>query len=225
MSVHTFITFISAIFIMRNLLVVTVLLVLVGCKKEKETIVSGKATDAYSGAPVSGVVLEFAYSQLRNGSYSAGYTELGTAMSDASGDFAFAFGNVTAVNYRVRLRKEGYFFREVIINQDEWKRSQENVFNPTLFLEASIRFRFYNWSSSENQLLFTLEEHSEGCMDCCTTKSIYVAGITDTSFTCALYGNQEIGYRLNRISPGTSALEEGTIGVEAGENAFEVNFE
>lgn len=210
---------------MRNLLVATILVVLIGCKKERETIVSGRVTEAYSGVALDGVVLEFAYSQIRNGSYSSGYTELGSATSDASGGFAIEFGNVSAVNYRVRMRKEGYFFQEVTINQDEWKRSQENVFNPAMFLESSIRFRFYNWNSPEKQVLFTLDEHSEGCQDCCTTKSIYLQGVTDTSFTCAVYGNQEIGYRLNRISPGASTVEEGTISVDAGENVFEVNFE
>lgn len=200
-------------------------LVFCGCKKENETIVTGTVSDFYSGGAIGQVQIEFAYSELRNGTYSTGYTDLGEAVSDASGKYSFEFQNVSAVNYRVRLRKAGYFFKEMIIRQDEWKRNQENIFDPTLFQQASIRFRFFNSSSPENQVLFSLDEHSDGCSSCCNTNNIHVSGVNDTTFVCDVYGNQTIGYELTRITSDDAQTTTGVIQVTAGEKVFELSYD
>lgn len=211
---------------MKSVWSILVLAFLLGaCKKGKETTVFGTVTEGYDGVAIEGASLEFAYTALNNGTYSSGYTELGSTTTDADGSFSFSFENVSVIDYRVRVRKEGYFFQEHKLTRDQWRLGQENNFSATVYEEAVLNFRFYNSGNSGNTIIFNLKPHSEGCSGCCGTNKIVVGGINDTSFSCQVYGNQQISYELLKVNAGGSEEKKGTIDVSEPETLFEYDYQ
>jgi len=140
----------------------------------------GAITEGYIGHPVSGVSVEISFSELRNATYSLGYTILGTATTDSEGAYSYAFERVAAVNYRVRCTKDGYLLHEEIVHTDDWRVKTENMLDIEMFVESSLNFRLVNTSHPSSQVLLRLEEHSQGCDFCCShDATIRVAGIND----------------------------------------------
>lgn len=207
-------------------MILLVMLTLTACKRSNQTVVYGELTEHYTGIPLDGTEVELAYTELGNGTYSSGYTSLGTVTTDAEGQYRFEFDNVSAIDYRVRAIKDGYFLRELKVGRDDWRPNQENEFNITLYETSSITFRFYNQFSSGNTLIFNLKPHSAGCSSCCSPEKISIGGINDTTFACNVYGNQSIGYEYLVVnSQGIVEEGEGVIEVDSKAVRFEQKYE
>ncbi|MBT3647012.1 MAG: carboxypeptidase regulatory-like domain-containing protein [Flavobacteriales bacterium] len=209
----------------RLVLASFIFLVLSGCRKNREVVVMGAITEGYIGHPVSGVSVEISFSELRNATYSLGYTILGTATTDSEGAYSYAFERVAAVNYRVRCTKDGYLLHEEIVHTDDWRVKTENMLDIEMFVESSLNFRLVNTSHPSSQVLLRLEEHSQGCDFCCShDATIRVAGINDTSFSCNVFGNQMIEYKTTQITDVEAIERVYSLDVGPGENSIYIEY-
>jgi len=195
------------------------------CKRKDITTIKGLLLEANTGAIVEGAEVEISYSKLSNGVYSSGYSSLGKAESNSAGEYSIEFENVSAVDYRLRVIREGFFYHEEFINRDEIENGYVNQLDMKLFEEATFNLHFFNQGSAENQLIFRLEPHSEGCSDCCESDTWSFKGIKDTTIVCQVHAHQTIYYDATIIGPNGSSEKDGKIVAEVGENYLEFSFD
>lgn len=195
------------------------------CKRKDATVIKGLLLESHTGSVVDGAEVDLSYSKLSNGVYSSGYSALGKVESNAAGEFSIEFENVSAVDFRLRVIRDGFFYYEEILNRDEIKNGSVNQVDLKLFEEATINFHFFNQSSAENQLVFRLEPHSEGCLDCCDSDTWSFKGINDTTIACKVHAHQTIFYDATIIGPNGSSEKDGKIDAEVGENYLNLSFD
>ena len=197
-----------------------------GCKKEESVVVQGTVREGYQNGSISNARVELEYNEISGASFSTGFKEIGVTTTDASGNFSFEFERVKAVNYQLTTTREGFETARQMIGGDEWTVAQTNRVELDIFETAELNVRFINAApaSPDDQLLFQLKPHSEGCISCCTSQIIAHTSV-DTSFTCKVYANQVIGYDYTVISGSDAQSISGDIDITPGSgNTIEISF-
>jgi len=202
-----------------------VLLIQVGCKKPSRYEVSGLVTEFYSAAGVAGAEVEVSYAPIGYGSVSGGYEKVATAICDASGAYALSFDVVSTATFRVRVRKDGYLLAEEIVHADTWSTKDQNQQDLVMYKSGLLEFHLVNTTQPSAQLLLSFSENSVGCKGCCDyQQGRLFEGLFDTTFSCSVYGNQLIEYKLTRILPGSAIPEEHSVDVDNGTYRIEHHF-
>jgi len=182
-------------------------------------VVEGAVTEAYDMQPVGSVEVEIAKSVISNGAFSSGFEVISTDETNEAGEFSVEFEPQSVIEYRIRTRKDGFYFKEEFVDREVWLPKEENVYDIQINQASTLSVQI-DATSASGRVLFKLDPHSEGCIDCCKTATNYVVNAgSDTMFSCNVYGNQIIGYQLFEASSDGDSLT-GQIEVKQGENTF-----
>lgn len=201
---------------------VLVVLFLSNCQKNETFVVEGRITDYYNDSPVQHAKIELLYNSLNNGTYSAIFLNIAEAETDDNGNFKLEFDYVSAVNYKIRASKTGYFQAEYVFERDEWALNETNLVSETMLGQSSLEINLTN-NNFNNQYLLRLSEHSLGCETCCNTGAYVFNNFNDTTVVCDLYSNQNIDYELIDTEAGEVAKKTGSIFIKPGNNVLNFN--
>lgn len=206
----------------KNFALVVLILVTVftftACSKKKLFVLSGNIHNYYTNDPVGEVELDIQYTSLENGTYSSSFKPIEAFKANADGTFYAEFDYVSAVEFKITARKEGYITQEFIYDRSDWTVEEENVLFLPIRGASTLNVHLTN-NYVQEQYLFKLLNHSEGCSSCCESGIPYsLKSFVDTVLTCSLYSDQFIDYELVNTATGESSKKTGSIMVEPGSN-------
>ena len=185
---------------MRTVVVLSVLaLVFAGCKKKTDyfsfdcVVYDQKINAAVEGASV---VLK---AQRADGGFNPNYDLLGSATTDSEGRFYIEVEKEVFFSYRVEVSHSQHFDGTFNINPDNvpFSTAYEATFN--LEPKAWVSTHLQNQNLSQTAT-FAVEAETNVCTGCCTGGANIIQGtMVDTTFTCAVFGNQQVEVNGNYL--------------------------
>lgn len=180
------------------------LIVICSCKKEesKNFILMGKVTDARTGSPMSNANVLIEQQLLEGGNFSGFYSTAVEGKTDASGHYHLEWENQNIVEARVTVSSSGYITRSADLNVSVLAPGKEVNQNLDLFPEAFVSVRAIKSGVHPNatQFNFRFENALFDCSCCNNDWRNYSANVTDSTFTCRVYGDTWLKYRYEVLS-------------------------
>jgi hypothetical protein len=139
--------------------------------------------------PIGGVEIIIEVNELKSGSFSSGYTELGRVFTDDNGYFSFTTDPFHAIDFRFTLVKDGYHTRSFLITPNDIVG--EYTINEEIGIESYLKIRVKNNNpENENDVLkYRIKDVHEKCDVCCNGNFHYFNGTNiDTIITCPITG-------------------------------------
>ncbi len=176
-----------------TLLVVSFITIFIGsCKKDDENIiVSGTVVDPQNGNPISGANVYLDGKILSSGIYNESYSEIASAITDASGHFEITTAWQVVSSYRLRAFKRNYFDSQTIVAAESISKGATYSTSLSLFPASWVRLNINNvvgYADDEIQYKFTSTPQS--CADCCSNSFLIGSGNYHTAYKCRAVGNR-----------------------------------
>ena len=168
----------------------------------------GKITESVNGGNLAGTTVTI-YQIPFNSSVTSNNFELaGTANTDAEGDYAMTFDRDKVTEFKLNLRKEGYYKQDISINSSEISSENVNVLNYEMEPESWIKFQLKNEipNSTSDDLNILLPNYREGCEGCATSDFYSFDGIVDTSIIFSSTGGQYFNFTY--IEVGAASMSD-----------------
>jgi hypothetical protein len=184
---------------MRTLVFLSLILVLAGCDKKTDVFVFDCVVyDEKVDAPVSGasVILKVQYAA---GGFNPNFETVGLAVTSASGRFYIEVDKDIYYSYRFEVTHPTYFSGTFDVNPDNVPFS--TAYSSTFNLEPKswVSTHIVNQNSSQ-AVTFKVEAETAGCANCCSSTNTILQGLSvDTTFTCQIYGQQQIEVNGNYL--------------------------
>ncbi len=187
---------------MKHVFIVCCLIVTFSaCKKEDETITfTGKVTSSNINMQVEDAVVILDYKPVSSSLYTAGYKKLASGRSAADGSFEMEFARSRSSDYRVRVRKQGYFTFEKEYVPVVFESENTVINNYDIVPKAYVKVQLKNTTqyNSNDHLVFSFPDMENLGAGCCTQDYIHGHGrFFDTSFVCASAGDDYLIYEFN----------------------------
>ncbi len=169
--------------------------------------IEGRVVESSGNTPVAGARVTLLTQGLKDGTFSSAFVPVNTVVTSASGNFNFEFERGNSGAYKLEIRKDLYFEKDIEINPDLVQIGATYTttvsFSPKAWLVARL---FNELPQNENDLLeFSYTNASFSC-ECCNSSPLSLVGTQiDTTFTCLLPGGYEMNYLVN-VSKDTSDL-------------------
>lgn len=184
-------------------------LVISSCKKEENNIleIEGRVIESPGNTPVAGARVTLLKQGLEDGTFSSAYVPVNTVVTSASGNFNFEFERGNSGSYKLEIRKELYFEKDIEINPDLVQIGSSYTTTVSISPKAWLVTHLFNeLPQNANDLLeFSYINASFSC-ECCNSEPLVLVGTQiDTTFTCLLPGGYEMKYLVN-MSKDTSDL-------------------
>lgn len=179
----------------------------------------GKITDNGNGAGVAGVTVKIEYKPYENGVYTATYSTLTSATTDASGNYSISVEKPNTDGFKFTVSGSNYFPAEKIVNPDNLTTTTANTQNFSIDASGFLVIHIKNTSpvAPDDFIQFTMTGLNYTCSDCCGNSPIQKTGMTvDTTFTCRRYANRNIEYSKIITKAGSTNVVPGTIYLGAG---------
>ncbi|OFX44549.1 MAG: hypothetical protein A2046_12000 [Bacteroidetes bacterium GWA2_30_7] len=173
------------------------------CKrKEEHIVVFGQIYDNEQNIPLQNVKVVLSGKKIESGTWSNAYSNLGSTISDAQGNYSIDIENIKVSDFKIELSKDNYFQHFAEYKTDEISKG-DNVFNFRLHSKAFIKLFIKNTSAFNNQDLFTykIANFQNNCFECCTDSSFtYTGQNIDIIKKCSTYGayNLIINYSVKK---------------------------
>ncbi len=168
------------------------------CRKNTDIalVIEGTVLDARNNWGVSGVNLRLDEQVLEGGTLTSAFSTVTNVTTDADGRFRIEFPRKNALNYRLRLTKEGFFGEEIEINPDDVNPDVPFTIDPVIIPQAQIQVNLINaFPESDNDYMRFRKLNAFFECACCTNDFVNCYGsAVDTSFVCTLHGDYMLTY-------------------------------
>jgi len=140
------------------------------CKKGEITYdFEGRIIETVNSGSLEGATVEI--TQVLFSSSVANYTYqfAGSATTDGGGDWAISFKRKKATNFRIKIKKDGYFNQTIDFTSANVTVQDPNVYDVDMDAESWIRFNIINLGPvPEDYMTMVLVNFREGCDGCGT---------------------------------------------------------
>jgi hypothetical protein len=171
------------------------LLLLLGCKKKNEDIISlkGSVYDPNLNVYVGGARVTLYSSKIQSGIYSSAYKSIVSKVTDANGKFEMEFKKEQVIDYKINITRDNYFSYENKVNPENWLGG--NVYKPVyeIYPEAYVRINIENYfpSDENDRVIYGFDSGYYVCPECCTHTYITGYGMDyKSSLKCITQGNK-----------------------------------
>jgi hypothetical protein len=185
------------------LLIATVLFT--SCKKEKKEFVLEISSTIKSQVQNVNVpnakVLLYVQELSSNGVFSSAYIKKAETSTDANGNFTIKFEKGDAISYRLEISHEKYFDLFMELNDQNVKPDSPYTEDIKMMPEAYVKVRAINKNKFNENDVFSISTYVENSdCECCKNFNYNLVGVSDTSYTCLLYGpkNYKIIWSVKR---------------------------
>jgi 5-hydroxyisourate hydrolase-like protein (transthyretin family) len=168
-------------------------IILFSCKeKNPQFELSGHVEDAFLGSSLNDVKVTLFKQEVSNGVVNAFYVEETIGYSDANGLFQLNWPNQQVLSYKIKLEKENYYSREIVINPDELQLSTVNAKWYEMFAKSWLNLNV-NSSALTGSISFSSPETNEIC-ECESLGNISFTANEPLQLDCASFGNAYLKY-------------------------------
>lgn len=173
---------------MRLSISIVALFILIGlgsCKKDPiQYKFSGNISENTASAPLSGVSVVLQQLEVSNTVTTTIYTDAASSITDAAGYYEFSFERKKVSEFKMKLKKEGYFNKEINISAADISSENENVLNYEMEAKTTVVFDIENTGLSDpgDEFLLILYNYRLGCQNCASMDYNYFFGVVDTNF-------------------------------------------
>ena len=168
-------------------------IILFSCKeKSPQFELSGHVENAFLGSSLNGVKATLFKQEVSNGVVNAFYVEETTGYSDANGTFHLYWPNQQVLSYKIKLEKENYYSREIVINPDELQLSTVNSKWYEIFAKSWLNLNVTS-SALTGSISFSSPETNEIC-ECESLGNISFTANEPLHIDCATFGNAYLKY-------------------------------
>jgi hypothetical protein len=177
-------------------IIISSTLFLGACKKEKKPFMLEISSTIKSQVQdvniVDAKIVLFVQELNNNGVYSSAFLKKAEVKSDSNGKFSIVFEQGNAVNYRLEISKEQYFFVKKEFNSNDIRPDAPYKEDIMMMPEAFVKIRAINKNRfNENDAISISAFVENSDCDCCQNASYNFVGVADTSYSCLLYGPKE----------------------------------
>lgn len=196
---------------MRNsawLTALAILFLVAQCKKEKgEYALQGTVTHGRTGAAIANVALNVQKQVVTGSTYSSVYSPAANTNSDGSGFYSMKWERENFAKLKVVANYPQFISKEQELNVSSFSVGTPYQQNLALYPEAYVQMNIQNMLPAANtdKLTFTFVNANFDCF-CCSNGYKIMSGLTDTAFTCKLYGDQWLKYQCNFNLGGPDSL-------------------
>ena len=146
--------------------------------------------NALNNAPLEGVAIVLQGQRVTGGSFNPNFQTLGTATTDANGQFVLEVDKDLFNAYRLNISLPQYFNTSVAISPDDVPLSTAYTNTFSLEPEAWVSTRIRNTSESQH-LDVTINGSSDNSEESCNALHVIHEGtVFDTTLVCRMYGNR-----------------------------------
>ena len=175
------------------------LLLLFGCKKNKNTIViEGVLLNPITNQGVSGVLLDFSAQQPVSGTYSTAYNTLMKVSTDAGGKFRFEIKSSNASSYRIKADYTGYYLLEELYNPEKFPVGETSTLSLSFYPKGALRVSVKNINPFDggDKLVFQIIKGAINKPGFCLSNSqTFIGQSVDTTLQCLSYGQQKMVFQ------------------------------
>jgi hypothetical protein len=191
-----------------SLLFFLISIIIISCKKKEENYaISGSLSDPYQNIQVSGADVTLLAQKIESGMLNANFEEISSMQTDANGNFSFEFDVAAYSNYKLEIRKDNYFIKDVEINPNHVKKNE--VYNDSyeIFSEAWLSLNIINNYPADitDNIAVSILHDAAGIYDCCSdsTASYEGTGVSE-NIVCKTYGGHTVTINWTVTSGGES---------------------
>lgn len=192
---------------MRTLLLLLLLTSILGCDKKTDVFMFDCVVyDEKVDAPVEGasVIMKVQYA---SGGFNPNFEVVGSAVTDATGRFYIEVDKNVYYSFRVEVSDSKHFMGTFDINPDNVPFSSAYASTFVLEPKAWVSTKLVNQNNSQTAT-YRVEAETGGCSDCCSSTNNTIQGISvDTTFTCQVYGEQQIEVNGNYVDENGSVFQ------------------
>lgn len=205
-----------------SITVITILIFIINCKKKEETfIIKGIVTENATGVPLSNCNLSLSSNSISNGVYNAGFSSLGTTITNANGEYSFEIPIQKTVTFKLSIIKTNYFSENIEFDLDNLGSDKTFTNNFKLDPEATITFVAKNlYPYDENdKICYNYKGLVKNVPDGCSDQLFCFdgMGIFDST-TCKTVGNSSVIIEYLRYRNGNFVQFKDTIFCPAFQN-------
>ncbi|MCH2230306.1 MAG: carboxypeptidase-like regulatory domain-containing protein [Crocinitomicaceae bacterium] len=186
------------------LILVSLLLFSLSCKKGKaEVKIRGVITDASFGLPLSGV-------EVKIYQISSGFDDelIGTATTNASGEYSFLFDRDQTESYSIVSNKENYYDLNESISFSDITIEEDNIYNYSTFAKSWVSCKFTNnFGQPSDVLRYIKQSGRSGCSTCCPEGELFLNGNVDTTIIYSTNGNEVFSYQYFVVGTADQGLK------------------
>lgn len=192
---------------MRILLILVLLLSVAGCKKKSDVFMFDCVVyDEKVDAPVQGasVIMKVQYAA---GGFNPNFEVVSSSITDASGRFYIEVDKNVYYSFRVEISDSEHFMGTFDINPDNVPFSTAYASTFVLEPKAWVSTKLINQNNSQTAT-YRVEAETAGCSDCCSSTNNIIQGTAvDTTFTCQVYGEQQIEVNGNYVNENGGVIQ------------------
>lgn len=155
------------------------ILLISACKKDDQTYqITGNIKDAGFNTTLEGVTVQLLGNVVESGVYNNNYDEVGTATTDAQGNYSIEITEKLVSGYRFYIHKDNYFdiYEEVETQEVQNVDGYTKTFD--IFPISIVRVEVKNTSpvDGDDLIRFRMKNIESVCRDCCNNQFIEGTG-------------------------------------------------
>jgi hypothetical protein len=176
-----------------RLMYVLLVFVLFSCNKNKpEYELNGTVKDALTGNGLEAVQVKLLKQEVSNGVVNAFYMEETSGVSNASGEFRLNWPNQQVLSYKLRLEKDHYYAKEIVLNPDELQLNDPNSFSYVMYANSWLNMELFS-ATFNGSISFSSTGTSEIC-ECESLSPMSFATNELLQLNCGTFGSDYLKY-------------------------------
>jgi hypothetical protein len=182
------------------------------CKKKENVYqLEGKVTNARTGSAIANATVTLDQKTAGNGVVNAGFSEATNTRTNSAGLYFAEWPTVRLVELRVTAEANTYFSASEDLREDSFVPEVPVTQNIALYPKADLQISLRNLYTVNggDLLIFSLPNAQFDCL-CCTSEANEYIGSLDTTYTCSVYGDTWIKYRVR-----VSSLTQDSLSVDS----------
>lgn len=151
----------------------------------------GKIKESVNNAPVSGAEVTLYQRLYQGGVTQANFSKIAAISTDGLGHYQHSFEREQSTEFKITVKKDGYFDQEEIMQSSVISTENSNVFDYTLEPVSWVTFDIYNLNPETwDQLTLVLHNFRDGCSGCSPQDYYYFYEELDTQITFKTTGGE-----------------------------------
>lgn len=181
----------------RSAILCVLIILLSTCKKEDlELHITGNVSDPNQLTMVVGASVVLSGQELSGGTFNNNFNTLVSTTTNGNGHFEFLFERKTIAQYKIRVTKEGYFEKTILITGDAVQPDATYNVNIEAIPKAYYEIHLENVNPIDDLDRISYRNiNADLECDCCNNQTVTLFGITiDTSYICVHQGAKWLKY-------------------------------
>lgn len=181
----------------RYSILFSLIILLSTCKKEDlELHLTGNISDPNQMTVVAGASVVLAGKELSGGTFNNNFNTIASSVTNGNGHFVFQFERRTISEYRIRVTKDGYFEKNILITGDAVQPDVTYNVNIEAIPMAYYKLRIENTNPfDDSDRISYRNTNADLDCSCCNDQNVTMIGTTvDTTYTCVHEGAQWLKY-------------------------------